>query len=58
MPNYIIRIKLITDIRPKNEFNNVPQRVLARELQEIFIWQDIFPLVKVGEGGVPSMSLT
>ena len=37
MPNYIIRIKLITDIRPNNEFNNVPQRVLARESQEIFI---------------------
>ena len=52
MPNYIIRIKLITDIRPNNEFNNVPQRVLARESQEIFIWQDIFPRVKGGgEGG-------
>ena len=38
MPNYIIRIKLITDIRPKNEFNNVPQIVLARESQKIFIW--------------------
>ena len=59
MPNYIIRIILITEIRPKNEFNNVPQRVLARYSQEIFIWQDIFPRVKVGGGGgVPSMSVT
>ena len=49
MPNYIIRMVLITDIRPKNEFNNVPQRVLAHESQEIFICQDIFPRVK-GEG--------
>ena len=30
MPNYIIRIILITEIRPTTEFNNVPQRVLAR----------------------------
>ena len=64
MPNYIIRIILITDITPKNEFNNVPQRVLARESQEIFIWKDIFPRVKGGGGGggggggVPSMSVT
>ena len=32
----IISIILITEITPKNEFNNVPQR-LARESQEIFI---------------------
>ena len=28
-----IKVILMTEIRPKNEFNNVPQRVLARESQ-------------------------
>ena len=37
LTRYIIRIILITEIRQKNEFNNVPQRVLASESQEIFI---------------------
>ena len=36
MPNYIICIILITEIRPKNEFNNVPQRSCLNHKKYLF----------------------